>query len=89
MSKEFASNDVKELNEVLDAVSDKVPALIKGVIGSFYSETAGRDMGKAVGSFYQELIAAGIPAADALEMAKNYMLSISKVSNLVKEANAE
>lgn len=70
---------VKEIDEMLNSVSEKVPKLIKGLIGSLYSAEAGSQMGKAVGNFYKEMVDAGIPADDALKMAKDYMISLKDV----------
>ena len=70
------SKDVNELRDVLDTVSDRVPKLIKDIVGSLYSREAGASMGQSVGAYYQELIASGIPQEAALEMAKSYSLSM-------------
>ena len=64
------------IREILDAVSDKVPRLIKELMGSLYSKDAGTNMGQSVGAFYKELVESGIPAADALGMAKVYLFSL-------------
>ncbi|MGI6687298.1 MAG: hypothetical protein ACOX6Y_02865 [Christensenellales bacterium] len=71
-----SSNDVNELRDVLDTVSERVPKLIKDVVGSIYSREAGASMGQSVGAYYQELIASGIPQEAALEMAKSYSISM-------------
>lgn len=77
-------NDIEELGKVLDTISEKIPTLIKGVVSSFYTGDTGRDMGKAIGEFYQQLIAAGIPERDALELAKSYMINLKSVANMVE-----
>ncbi len=71
---------VKEISEMLDSVSDKVPKLIKGLMGSLYSAESGRNMGQAVGNFYKEIVEAGIPKEDALKMSKDYMLSLKDIA---------
>jgi hypothetical protein len=77
---------VKEIGELLDSVTDKVPKLIGGLMDTLYSAEAGKKMGKAVGNFYKELIEAGIPTEEALKMSKDYMLSIKEItSSLGKE----
>jgi hypothetical protein len=75
---------VKEIGEMLDEVSAKLPKLINGLMASLYSAEAGKNMGQAIGSFYKELIATGIPAEDALQMAKDYMLSLKDISSNLK-----
>ena len=71
--------DAREIAEVLDAVATKVPALIHSVLEGLYSPQAGKEMGQAVGNLYKELIAAGIPAEEAMKMAKDYMLSLKDI----------
>lgn len=78
---------VKEIGELLTEVSEKVPKLINGLIGSLYSAEAGRNLGQAVGNLYSELIAAGLPEEEARQMAKDYMLSIKSILSNVTELN--
>lgn len=71
---------VKEIGELLDAVSGKLPTLINGVMGSLFSAEAGKKMGQAIGNLYKELIESGIPKEDALQMARDYMLSLKDIT---------
>ena len=76
------SNDsipVKEIGELLDSVTTKVPKLISGLMDTVYSAESGTKMGQSVGNFYKELIESGIPKEDAMEMTKNYMVSIKDI----------
>lgn len=75
----MADNDIKDLGAILDTVSEKVPNLLREVLSSLYSPQAGSDMGKAVGAFYKELVAAGIPGEEAIKMARDYMISLRDV----------
>lgn len=75
----MADNDIKDLGAILDTVSEKVPNLLREVLSSLYSPQAGSDMGKAVGAFYKELVAAGIPSEEAIKMARDYMISLRDV----------
>ena len=70
----------KEIGELLEEVSIKVPKLINNIFGSFYTEETGKNIGQAVGSFYKELVESGIPAEDALKMTKDYMISLKNMS---------
>lgn len=70
---------VEEISQLLDTVSDKVPKMIKEIMNSFYSEEGGKQMGKAVASMYKELVDSGIPADEALKMAKDYLNTIKDV----------
>jgi hypothetical protein len=76
--------DVQKLGQILDIVADKVPALVNQLKASLFSAEAGRDLGQAVGSFYKELVASGIPEADALDMAKSYIGSLQNVMKDIK-----
>ena len=73
-----------ELAGILDTVSDKAPKLIRDLIGSLYSKEAGTNMGQAVGAFYKELIASGIPQDAALDMARGISFSM-EVFNFNKD----
>jgi hypothetical protein len=61
-------------------VSAKVPKLVNDLMGTLYSEEAGSRVGKAVGTFYKELVSAGIPADEALQMTKDYMNQVKSVA---------
>lgn len=79
--------DMQELSNVLNVITDKVPALIKSIIETLYSPEAGVNLGRSVGALYRELITSGVPEADALEMAKDYMLSLRNIMNSVNNNN--
>jgi hypothetical protein len=70
---------VKEISELIDMTTDKVPKMISGLLNTMYSAEAGANMGKAVGSLYKELVASGITSGIAMEMARDYMLSIKDI----------
>ncbi|NLV75959.1 MAG: hypothetical protein GX023_03105 [Tissierellia bacterium] len=82
---EVHSNDVKELAEMLDTITDKIPQLITGVVNTLYSAEAGKNIGQAVGSLYKELVESGIPEETALDMAKSYMLSMKDISAMTNK----
>ena len=70
---------VEELSELLDVVGQKVPALVSQLKDTLFSAEAGRELGKACGAFYQELVDSGIPAEEALQMTKSYIGSLQGV----------
>lgn len=70
------SKDMNELSDVLETVSEKVPRLIREVMGSLYSKDTGAAMGQSVGAYYKELVASGIPQDAALQMAKEFSFSM-------------
>ena len=78
--------DVDQLKEVLGVVSREVPGLIKGIIGSVFSEEAGRDMGKAAAAFYKQLKDAGMPEETAVKMTENYVSVFTSLGDVMKNA---
>jgi len=79
--------DVEELKEVLSIVSDKVPALIKGLVQSVFSVDAAADMGKAAATYYKELKAGGIPDEVAIKMTQDYIGMFTRISEFIKTAS--
>ncbi|RAL25872.1 hypothetical protein [Thermoflavimicrobium daqui] len=67
---------VKEISELLEISTQKLPELIRQIMKTFYSPEAASEMGKAVGSLYKELVHAGIPQDIAIKMAHDYMVSL-------------
>jgi hypothetical protein len=84
--KKEEKEDVEELREVLSVVSKEVPALIKGIIASVFSEEAGRDMGKAAAAFYKQLKEAGMSEETAVKMTENYISVFTSLSDVMKRA---
>ena len=80
---------VKEIGQLLDEVSSKVPTLISGLMNSIYSAEAGGKMGQSVGNFYKELIQSGIPEEEALKMARDYLLSIKDIAGIFNAINSQ
>lgn len=66
----------EEIGQILDVVSTKLPALLKGVHSTYYSVESGTNAGKSVGAFYKELIESGIPQNVALNLTERYMISV-------------
>ncbi|MDI6690508.1 MAG: hypothetical protein QME50_01385 [Candidatus Bathyarchaeota archaeon] len=80
---------VEEMKEVFGVFSREVPALIKGIIASVFSEEAGRDMGKAAAAFYKELKEAGMPEETAVKMTENYISVFTSLGDILKHAGKE
>jgi hypothetical protein len=70
---------VDEIKGLFDAVTDKLPALLHQLRSTLFSAEAGQELGRAVGAFYKELVDNGIPAQDALDMAKSYIGSLQSI----------
>jgi hypothetical protein len=77
--------EMKDIGKILDDVSTKVPTLISGIMNSLYSAESGANTGKAAGNFYKELLEAGIPKEDALQMTKDYVASLGSIVNNQKQ----
>ncbi|MHC5081737.1 MAG: hypothetical protein ACYTHN_22265 [Planctomycetota bacterium] len=76
--------DAKEVKEILEVVSEKVPALIRGLMESVFSESAGREMGKAVAAFYKELKETDLPPEVVLEMTREYMRNFTNIGKIIQ-----
>lgn len=76
---------VKEIGQILNEVTDKVPKLIGSILSSLYSAEAGKSMGEAVGNFYKELLSAGIDKDEALEMTKDYLKTIKVMTENISK----
>jgi hypothetical protein len=87
--KKVEQSDADEVREILSVVSDKVPALVKGLVTSIFSEDAARGMGKAAATYYQELKAGGIPDSVAVQMTKEYIGTFTKISEVFKSGSHE
>jgi hypothetical protein len=82
--KKIGMGDAEEVKEILEVVSKEVPGLIKGIVGSVFSEESGRDMGKAAGAFYKELKESGMPDEIAVRMTENYLGVFTSLGNIMK-----
>lgn len=69
--------DVEELKEVLNVVSEKVPALLNQLADVLYGKDRAEQYGKSVAAFYKELVNAGMSKEQAYEMTKEYMSAMS------------
>jgi hypothetical protein len=79
--------DAEELKEMISVFSDKVPALIKGLIQSVFSAEAAADMGKAAATYYKELKAGGIPDEVAVKMTQDYIGTFTRISEFIRTAS--
>ncbi|MEM2165363.1 MAG: hypothetical protein QXH09_06705 [Candidatus Bathyarchaeia archaeon] len=77
-------DEAEEVERILSVVSSQIPALIKGIIASVFSEESGREMGRAVGAFYKSLVESGIPEQTALKMAENYLSTFTNISEIMR-----
>jgi len=78
--------EAEEVKEILGVVSTEIPALIKGVISSIFSEEAGKSMGRAAAAFYNELKESGMPEDVAVKMTENYIGVFTSLGDLLRGA---
>lgn len=78
--------EAEEVKEILGVVSAEIPALIKGIINSVFSEEAGKNMGRAAAAFYKELKEGGMPDDVAVKMTENYIGVFTSLGDILKHA---
>ena len=76
--------EAEEVKEILGVVSTEIPALIKGIISSVFSEEAGKSMGRAAAAFYNELKESGMPEDVAVKMTENYIGVFTSLGDLLR-----
>ncbi|MGA9175209.1 MAG: hypothetical protein WBZ33_14725 [Thermoactinomyces sp.] len=79
----------KKAPELLEVVSNKVPEVFTKLFKILYSEDSAREMGKAIGSLYKELVEAGIPQDTALKMTTDYMFSLKDLVRNISSGNKQ
>jgi len=78
--------ETEELKEILGVVSSEVPALIKSLLSSVFSEEAGRSMGKAAAAYYKELKNGGLPEQVAVKLTEDYMRTFTSIGDMLRSA---
>ncbi len=66
-------DDIQELREVLEVVSDKVPKLIKEIVDAVYNNQDPDEYGRSVASFYKQLTDAGMDPKEAYKLTEKFM----------------
>lgn len=79
-----ARREASEVKEILSAVSTQVPALIKSLLSSVFSEEAGKSMGKAAAAYYKELKEGGMPEDVAVKMTQEYMKTFTSLGSMMQ-----
>ena len=80
------SEDAQEIADILDAVAGRVPNLLRSVLDELYSPKAGKQMGSAIGAFYEELTRAGLPPDRALQLAEDYASPFGIIRSVLGDA---
>ncbi|HYB68891.1 MAG TPA: hypothetical protein VEC97_05025 [Candidatus Acidoferrales bacterium] len=78
----------ENIKEILGVVSAEVPSLIKNILGSVFSEEAGRNMGKAAAAYYKELKNGGLPEAVAVKLTEDYMRTFTSLGDMLRNAGS-
>jgi hypothetical protein len=76
----------ENIKEILGVVSAEVPSLIKNILGSVFSEEAGRSMGKAAAAYYKELKDGGLPEPVAVKLTEDYMRTFTSLGDMLRSA---
>ena len=71
--------NIDDVKELLGIVTDKVPALLRGLRDILYSRDAAENMADAVATFYTKLIEAGISKEQAMDMTRGYMINLRDI----------
>ncbi len=71
---------VKEIGEMLDMMSNKLPGLIKEIYHILYSEEGAATMSTAVATFYKNLIEVGMDKNDAMYLTQEYMSTLNSLT---------
>jgi hypothetical protein len=78
--------DAENVKEILGVVSSEVPALIKSLLASVFSEEAGKNMGKAAAAYYKELKNGGLPEQVAVKMTEDYMRTFTSLGDMLRSS---
>jgi hypothetical protein len=76
--------DPENIKEILGVVSTEVPAMIKSIVNTVFSEEAGRNMGKAAAAYYKELKAGGLPEDVAVKLTQEYMQTFTSLGSMLR-----
>jgi len=74
MPEEWKADDVKE---ILDVVSQRIPALLNSLTDVLYGKAAAEKYGQAVSSFYRTLKESGMSDEQAYRLTEQYMSSLN------------
>jgi hypothetical protein len=68
-----------EISGVFDVMTERLPRLISTLKDTLFSEQAGKEIGKAVGAFYKELLASGMDPDEIAALTRSYMSTLENV----------
>jgi len=74
MPEEWKADDVKE---ILDVVSQRIPALLNSLTDVLYGKSAAEKYGQAVSGFFKTLKDSGMTDEQAFKLTEQYMSSLN------------
>jgi len=69
--------DAEKVKEILEVVSEKIPALLNSLTDVLYGKESAAKYGQAVAGFYKSLKDSGMTDQQAYELTKIYMSSLN------------
>jgi len=70
-------HDIEELREIIELISDKVPALLNSLTEVLYGKASAEKYGQAASSFYKTLKESGMSDKQAFKLTEQYMSSLN------------
>jgi len=67
----------EEVKELLEAFSEKIPALLNSLTDAIYGKDASAKFGAAVADFYRTLKGSGMTDEQAFKLTEQYMSSLN------------
>lgn len=77
MSEEEHNFKPQDLKEVMNVISEKIPALLNSLTESIYGKDASAKFGTAVANFYKTLKDSGMTDDQAFKLTEQYMSSLN------------
>ena len=77
MAEEKHGMKTEEVKELLEAFSEKLPALLNSLTDSIYGKEASAKFGAAVADFYSTLKKSGMTDEQAFKLTEQYMSSLN------------
>ncbi len=69
--------DAEKIKDVLNAFSEKIPALLNSLTDTIYGKDASAKFGAAVANFYRTLKDSGMTDEQAFKLTEQYMSSLN------------
>lgn len=69
-------DDAQKVKEILEVVSEKIPALLNSLTDVLYGKESAAKYGQAIAGFYKSLKDSGMTDQQAFELTKTYMSSL-------------